>query len=251
MKTFTSDSWFVSITKILQQYDLPSPLQLLESETEKTKPKTMFKKAVHSFWTHKMQNDCSTKTTLSYVNKEVLNTERPHPVWKTVSSNGPDVQRSYVKARLLTDSYMLEYHHAKFRTNTKSSGYCPLCALSIEDRKHFLIDCSVLYTARDLHIDRIRNLVMKSVSPQGWQAIVDDQEKYLSLILDCTSLKNHELKRLTTGDLEELECLTRLYCYALHLARLKNLQSCSNSTQPQLTARSKSTRSSTARRVRR
>jgi hypothetical protein len=46
------------------------------------------------------------------------------------------IQKAEIKLRLITDTYMLQYHHAKFSRN-KISPICKLCGEEEEDREHF------------------------------------------------------------------------------------------------------------------
>jgi hypothetical protein len=54
-----------------------------------------------------------------------------------------DIQKAEIKLRLITDTYMLQYHHAKLSRN-KISPICKLCGEEDEDRVHFLLECKTL-----------------------------------------------------------------------------------------------------------
>jgi hypothetical protein len=54
-----------------------------------------------------------------------------------------DIQKAEIKLRLITYTYMLQYHHAKFSRN-KISPICKLCGEEDEDRVHFLLECKTL-----------------------------------------------------------------------------------------------------------
>ena len=64
----------------------------------------------------------------------------PHniPVLRRVKNRKYDIQKAEIKLRLITDTYMLQYHHAELSRN-KISPICKLCGEEEEDREHFLL----------------------------------------------------------------------------------------------------------------
>ena len=59
-----------------------------------------------------------------------------------------DIQKAEIKLRLITDTYMLQYHHAKFSRN-KISPICKLCGEEEEcDREHFLLEYKTIEKTR-------------------------------------------------------------------------------------------------------
>jgi hypothetical protein len=62
-----------------------------------------------------------------------------------------DIQKAEIKLRLITDTYMLQYHHAKFSRNN-ISPICKLCREEEEDREHFLLECKTLEENRKTQI---------------------------------------------------------------------------------------------------
>ena len=223
MKSYKSSSWFVCVVKTLRRYGLPSVLELLNCDDTKAVIKKKMKKAVNEYWTAKLREECREKKTLQFINIDSLSTWASHPVWRTVKHNQHDVERAHVKARLLTDTYTLGVHRAKFDRNPEQA-MCKLCCLSDEDRVHFLVSCSALFTARAYFLEKIEKLVVGKCGYECWKFIASDEERLLVLYLDCTSLRKDILFRLSTDDIYELEALTRMYCYRLHRVRVKTLE---------------------------
>ena len=240
MKKFGSKSWFVCISKILIKYNLPSVLELINAKPGKEMLKSKFKKSIHQFWTQKLRNDCKSKSTLVMLNEESGSTSTPHPVWSTVSDNVRDIQRGYIKARLVTDTYSLQVHSAKFRSN--ESPICRLCNLDIEDRTHFLIECSALFESRSKWIDKIKFLIVDMCGRTDAEKLLSDHSTFLQVILDCSQFKETVFKKSPMSILQELETLTRLHCFSQHFQRahllklicntLSNSSSNSEATQP-------------------
>ena len=225
MKKLSSKSWFVSVFSLLQKYNLPLLSDLLKSSQSRNQMKLLFKRAVHKWWTDALRQECTTKTTLVFLNIDKLNTEDSHPVWKTVQSNLFDIKRAHVKAKLLTDTYPLQYHRAKFRI--EDDDICKLCVLDTEDRAHFLISCAALFEVREVWIPKIKELVTQKAGFSTWLSIAQDKSMMMKLIIDPSNLKDGILKKLHKEDIDELETLSRIYCFKLHFRRsqlLQNLQ---------------------------
>ena len=45
----------------------------------------------------------------------------PHNILRSVKNRKYDIQKTEIKLRLITDTYMLQYHHAKFSRNKNIS----------------------------------------------------------------------------------------------------------------------------------
>ena len=88
-----------------------TPMELLISPPSKHMGKTMIKKAIHEYWYKKYNEEKSTKTTIRHleIQKEpAIGT--PHNIWNCVKT---DIQKAEVKVKLITDTYMLQYHQDK------------------------------------------------------------------------------------------------------------------------------------------
>ena len=65
-----------------------------------------------------------------------------------------DIQKAEIKLRLITDTYMLQYHQAKFSCN-KISPICKLCGEEEEDREHLLLECKTLEENRKTQMAKL------------------------------------------------------------------------------------------------
>ena len=222
MKNMYSNSWFVNVSSILQKYNLPLISRLVNSDQSKDSMKMMFKKTVNDWWTRKLKEECHTKKTLAYVNIDDLSTTKCHPVWSTVRANCFDVQRSHVKAKLLTDTYLLQSHVAKFKK--VDDDICKLCKSEAEDRGHFLIQCTALVEVREIWLTKIKDLITNQNGNEVWEEIISDRDTILKVILDNSLLRYSVLKQLSRDNFKELETLTRIYCFKLHFLRCQLLQ---------------------------
>ena len=74
-----------------------------------------------------------------------------------------DIQKAEIKLRLITDTYMLQYHHAKFSSN-KISPICKLCGEE-EDRVHFILECKTLKENRKTQMVKLGEALEEA---RGW-----------------------------------------------------------------------------------
>jgi DUF1009 family protein len=79
-----------------------------------------------------------------------------------------DIQKAEIKLRLITDTYMLQYHHAKFSRN-KISPICKLCGEEDVDRVHFLLECKTLEENRKTQMVKLGEALEEaSISVLFW-----------------------------------------------------------------------------------
>jgi hypothetical protein len=71
----------------------------------------------------------------------------PHNILRSVKNRKYDIQKAEIKLCLITDTYMLQYHHAEFSRN-KISPICKLCGEEEEDREHFLLEYKTIEKTR-------------------------------------------------------------------------------------------------------
>ena len=100
----------------------------------------MCAKAVNSFWTKQLVGDIKTKKILRYLSIHNLRVGTTHLVWRTVESLVADVKKAVVKARILTDTYILQTF-----SNGTVDAVCRHCCLEDEDLLHLLARCPAFY----------------------------------------------------------------------------------------------------------
>ena len=142
------------IRKTLQKYNLPFPEEILENPPKKRQWKNAMKKTINSFWYDKWTNEKQIKSTLEYLEIQQNPIGTPHNILRSVKNRKYDIQKAEIKLRLITDTYMLQYHHAKFSRN-KISPICKLYGEEEEDREHFLPECKTLEENRKTHMVKL------------------------------------------------------------------------------------------------
>jgi hypothetical protein len=138
-----------------------------------------------------------------------------------------DLQKAEIKLRLITDTYMLQYHHAKFSRNNKLSPICKLCGEEEEDRVHFLLECKTLEENRKTQMVKLGEALEEARRRRGGGTRTIGQNGLLmQIILDCTSYKINQLIPYSNQDLVQFERATQHYCFVLPQKRteiLKNI----------------------------
>jgi hypothetical protein len=138
-----NDTLFINkIAGILEKYGMHTPMELLINPPSKHMGKTMIKKAINEYWYTKYNEEKSTKTTIRHleIQKEPIGT--PHNIWNCVKNQKLDIQKAEVKVKLVTDTYMLQYHQDKF-SHKENAGFCQICNDGVEDIEHFIIICGL------------------------------------------------------------------------------------------------------------
>jgi hypothetical protein len=152
MKSGSSSSWVLTVTKILDKYSLPNTLSLLETRPSKEHWRQMVRRSVVDFWTRKLVKDAKSQTSLKFLNVESLHVGKTHQLWETVSSEMRDVTRAMVKAKLLTGTYTLQANRAVINQYEVDKA-CPLCGMGPENRQHFMLECPSLQDVRNPYMD--------------------------------------------------------------------------------------------------
>jgi ribosomal protein L31 len=213
IRNLNDNSWFQETERLLLNYELPSTHDMLENPPTKEAWKTTVKQAIEKKQMTILRENIKTKSTAKYINTDVCSFGKAHPVWTTVDNNVRDVQRAGIKAKLLSGTYLLQAHRARF--NQFANNICPLCEAEAEDTCHFILRCSKLETIRKRYMREIEEQFIETNASDQWKYIVEDDEHLMQTVMDVSNL------RWLIGD--QLPCkiepITRRFCYALHAER--------------------------------
>lgn len=220
IKDDKSKSWFVHIKHLLNKYNLPSAYELLNDPPKKAEWKAEVTDAISRFHDEESRNEALTKSSLKYLNTNILSTGVAHHVWDTLSGNCREIEMAAVKARLLTGTYVLQANRAKFN-QFEVVPTCSICNKEPEDRSHFILSCMLLEETRRHHIEKISRMLQRLYSCKTAEMIIRNQNVLLQLILDCTheSLSSLGIQPPLSFYCREIEPVTRLMCFSLHMRR--------------------------------
>ena len=219
---FIAYSWFQQIRNLCIQYDLPHPIELLQSPPSKYSYKTYVKKKVMSFWEIKLRDEAAQLSSLDYFHPEYYSLTRPHPLWTTAGSSPYHVSQARVQASMLSGQYPTERRCRFWSGNT--NGYCLLPGCldneNCEDLKHILAICPSLSHVRD----RLNLFTLKSkedcpvISDILGKYCDTSHENFIQFLIDCSTLPEVISLRQSEGPqvLSDLFKVTRTWCYSLH-----------------------------------
>ena len=221
-KDETSYSWFIKMEGILEKYNLPHPLELLENPPKKEAWKNLYKTNLKNYWTKQQNEEIEEKNSLKYLTT-AKKPGQPHHIWKSSKSNPADTKKAMIKARLATGTYRLQTDKHRF-TKGQQTPTCKLCQEEQEDTKHFLLKCKQLAPKREPYLRKLKYVMQTQLDTSVISTIENSEELMEQLLVDCT----HQKITAVTGSkqcwLDEAEAAARGLIYALHMSRTKFLR---------------------------
>ena len=82
VKDVKSKSWFVYVNKVLEQYGLPSTVDLLDAGYAKAQWKSLYEQAVNGYWSDKILEEAVGKTSMRFMNAQNYPIGLAHLVWR-------------------------------------------------------------------------------------------------------------------------------------------------------------------------
>jgi hypothetical protein len=221
MKDSDSLSWFSKLTVLLYKYGLDSPFDILSNPPGKLQWKFKCRKAVHFYWKAILEHEASSKSSLKYLNT-TCNFGKTHNIWKSVGTCPREVRRAAIKSKLATGTYILQASRAKWNSNT--SDICPMSKNSSEDLKHFLLECPAYDEIRAMYVPQYARMLNKVNVDH--QPFIKSPELLITLIIDCTHPTLYRTFNNTKAPniYQNLENLSRHYCFKLHHKRASSLE---------------------------
>ena len=218
MKDEHDKSWFMFVREILNLYNLPSIFYLLSNPPSKTEWKRLLNDAVNSATEATWKQDIEEKSSLKYVNTDLLKVGKSHHVWSTTRNSIHDSRRAQIKSKLLTGTYILQGNRAAFNQYQVNST-CKLCSAAPETRQHFISECDFLEKERTDYIEKLQKLPVLINIPS---AQVQSPEFLTQLTLDASAVLDIEQCEKDIWGLLELQ--TREYISKIHHKRISELK---------------------------
>ena len=203
MKDMNSNSWAIHVKKLLTQYELPRPVQLLYNMSSKAEWKKCVRHHVTKFWYDQLRDTASRMVTLTHLNLDSCQHNVIHPIWNTDSTDPIITHRAALHTKLLVQRYQIYSSH----TSRQSSSTCPCCKTADETLAHFILECKTLAPARSQTVPSII-AILQAVN------IPTDSKHMLQAILDITKLTSSK------PVLDRIIPLSRTLCFNLHIRRL-------------------------------
>ena len=130
----------VYVGPILSQFNLPSTINLLNTEISKEAWKQTVYKHVSAYWVDKIKFEASEKSSFTFLNTQNYKIGEVHYLWKNAGFNLMAIKKAGFKAKLMTGTYVLQSNRAKFNQYSVDPT-CLLCGDDTEDMIHFLLKC--------------------------------------------------------------------------------------------------------------
>ena len=199
--------------------------QILEMIKTINIEKKQAKKNIDEYWTvqRKLQLHVAEKSTLAFLNLQGQPTKTPHIEWQASKHSQNASYKAIIKAKLLTDTYRLQYNRSKYNQYTVSQE-CLLCSEGSEDRQHFIhiVNCPALRERRKPYIAKLSSILEGELDGPKSMEYLADGGVVTQLLLDPT---RYTLAKETQA---EIENLNRNMLYALHCSRANKLRQLEN-----------------------
>ena len=158
----------------MELYCLPSVFELFNAPPSKAKWKDLLNKSVNSVIVDKWRNEIEKKSSLKYVNPEVIKVNKCHPIWSNIRNSVNDSRRAQLKCKLLTGTYILQANRAVYNQYQVDPA-CKFCSAASETRQHFVAECSVYENERNIFKQRMANYTAscKNLQDSATSVVVD------------------------------------------------------------------------------
>ena len=163
------------------------------------------------------KNEINCKSSLKYLNQDILSVGKPHPIWASVRYNIQDRKRAELKVKLLAGSYALQANRANFNQFTVNST-CKLSNAGPEDREHFLARCTFLESIRYHYRQKLSDFISTCTTEK---TKLNDSKFFTQFVLDYTA---SSVQSLYKDGLHNTELWSREYIHKLHYYNTRNLE---------------------------
>ena len=161
IKDLNSHSWTTQVRLILQQYQLPPALQLMENTPKTAAWKRTTKTTITSFWEDKLKMQARQMKSLQHLNLDMCSVTAGHPVWQT-GTDPRQVPMASVRAQILTGRYPLTGEKCSGKRQAES---CPYCGEEEpESIQHFVLHCGLHSSTRKKYIQELEETSYKNIT---------------------------------------------------------------------------------------
>lgn len=129
-------------------------MELLDKNYTKDLWKQTVDESINSVWKQKVLTEASEKSSLRLLNVNNFNVGKVHHVWQDTGYNLMAIKKAGLKAKLMSNTYVLQANRAKFN-QYRVNPLCCLCESGSEDLEHFILLCSRLSDTRRPFLDKI------------------------------------------------------------------------------------------------
>ena len=224
-----STTWSNHLLILARMYGLPSPLQLLETETPWPKAEwtCLVKTRITVYFEGKMRAECLRNSSMSLLNVQLLGLSgHPHPALQNILTTR-DVKKMRLHLKFLTGDY--PHGERLSKNNPNISSACKLCDSPVDSTAHVLVSCRATAECRRRILPELLNKVA-AVQPTAKIPVNPSPSLLTQLIVDCTSANLQSSVRVSAQNpkVSEIFDVARDWCFAVHNERTRLLNEAKN-----------------------
>ena len=223
----SNKSFFVNIRKLCNQYNLETPLSILENPPEKSSFKSLITSKIVDYWNNMFRVEIKSLSLLQHFRIEFMSLVKPHPVWTTCENNPFEVNKAIIMATMMSGRYKTDYLSRHWNPENPL-GLCMHCG-NISRKTgtlfHYFVECE--------HFQEMRERIY-----QAWETRLEDnsyvlnmfnQRKHTPKSFFCLLIDPSSDSEIIHGTQMQMFSfnptfhLCRTFCYAIHRQRIKLL----------------------------
>ncbi len=226
----SSQSWFIQVRALCEQYRLPDPLYVLANPPKKEEWKAHCRLRVTEYWAELLRQHAASLSSLEHFRASHMSLSRPSPLWGSCGSSQYEVRKATVQVRMLSGRYRtcwLRRHWAG-----DESGHCrvPGCTGSMPGTLAHMVtgECPGLASAKAAAVRHWVSFLTDNpfLLPVIQEHLTASPTQFLAFLLD-PSVQPSVIaftQKLGTSVTDKLCHMARTWLYHFHRERLKKLE---------------------------
>ena len=222
-------SWFSDVREICYQYNLPTPLLLLNNPPSRKEFKETVKLKVLDFWQAKLRAEAKKleNASLAFFKPAFMSLSKPHLLWTTCQGNSYELNKATIQAKYLSGRFRTEKLLSHFAgTNSKFCELHPETE-TVGDIHHHLVLCPKLQDCRAALFEYWEQIAANNQTANNILSDIQTSTTclFLQFVLDCGVLL-HVIRAANIDSYTLNNILlktTRIYCYSMYRTRRKQL----------------------------
>ena len=221
-----SRTWAAHIRYLSVKYDIPDPLQCLNSDPP---PKSYYKEFIHTkisaYFEKYMRDKASQSSCMQYLNVSLTGLRgKNHPVLLGLVTTH-EVKKAKIHIKMLAGDFLTYQIKADRSGGSPLCRSCPETAPENENLAHILTQCYAYLDIRERIFPEYSNVCKATKSEICFEDILRRQDSLCQFILDPTSLNLEERVNIKDPALPDLLKISRDYCYAINSRRMNIINS--------------------------
>ena len=216
----SAKSWFQQVRDLCAMYNLPHPLDLLDSPPNKKQFKVRVKGNIAAHWHQVLADEARKLKSLKYFKPELYSLVRPHYMWTSAASNVFECSKSTALARMASGRLRTDMLTRHWSQNKR--GYCrfPTCCEVQGTLEHMLVSCPALSSTREsMYMMWLeRSVMFPSLHAAIRAVLASDPADIVQFVLEPLALPSVLKDVMLHGDhfLNHISYMTRTFAFYMH-----------------------------------